>query len=78
MYCLFLRRLLPVLILGVESGIVNIPLHHVKLSSDLVSGLVVIGITPSLPFKGVHLLLENDLAGNKVVVNPLVTDTPNR
>ena len=47
------------------------------MSSDLVTGLVVIGITPSLLFKGVHLLLGNDLAGDKVVVNPLVTDTPN-
>ena len=66
-----------VLIQGVECGTVNIPLHHVNLSSDLVTGLVVIGITPSLPFKGVHLLLGNDLAGDKVVVNPLVPDTPN-
>ena len=66
-----------VLIQGVECGTVNIPLHHVNLSSDLFTGLVVIGITPSLPFKGVHLLLGNDLAGDKVVVNPLVTDTPN-
>ena len=66
-----------VLIQGVECGTVNIPLHHVNLSSDLVTGLVVIGITPSLPFKGVHLLLGNDLAGDKVVVNPLVTETPN-
>ena len=66
-----------VLIQGVECGTVNIPLHHANLSSDLVTGLVVIGITPSLPFKGVHLLLGNDLAGDKVVVNPLVTDTPN-
>ena len=61
-----------VLIQGVECGTVNIPLHHVNLSSDLVTGLVVIGITPSLPFKGIHLLLGNDLAGD-----PLVTDTPN-
>ena len=66
-----------VLIQGVECGTVNIPLHHVNLLSDLVTGLVVIGITPSLPFKGVHLLLGNDLAGDKVVVNPFVTDTPN-
>ena len=66
-----------VLIQGVECGTVNIPLHHVNLSSDLVTGLVVIGITPSLPLKGIHLLLGNDLAGDKVVVNPLVTDTPN-
>ena len=43
-----------VLIQGVECGTVNIPLHHVNLSSDLVTGLVVIGITSSLPFKGVH------------------------
>ena len=66
-----------VLIQGVECGTVNIPLHHINLSSDLVTGPVVIGITPSLPFKSVHLLLGNDLAGDKVVVNPLVTDTPN-
>ena len=68
-----------VLIQCVECGTVNIPLH-INLSSDssdLVTGLVVIGIKPSLPFKGVHLLLGNDLDGDKVVVNPLVTDTPN-
>ena len=49
-----------VLIQGVECGTVNIPLHHVNLSSNLVTGLVVIGIKPSLPFKGVYLLLGND------------------
>ena len=30
----------------------------------------------SLPVTGVHLLLGNDLAGDKVVVNPLVTANP--
>ena len=65
-----------VLIQGVECGFVSVPLHNVCLSSDLVSGPVAVGIRPSLPFKGVHLLLGNDLAGDKVVVNPLVTDTP--
>ena len=35
-----------------------------------------VGIRQTLPFKGVHLLLGNDLEGDKVVVNPLVTDTP--
>ena len=35
-----------------------------------------VGIRPSLPFKGVHLLFGNDLAGDKVVVNPLLTNIP--
>ncbi|MCG8117700.1 MAG: RNase H-like domain-containing protein [Candidatus Thiodiazotropha endolucinida] len=65
-----------VLIQGVECGFVNVPLHNVYLSSDLVSGPVAVGIRPSLPFKGVHLLLGNDLAGDKVVVNPLLTSNP--
>ena len=65
-----------VLIQGVECGFVNVPLHNIYLSSDLVTGLVAVGIRPSLPFKGVHLLLGNDLAGDKVVVNPLLTYTP--
>ena len=46
------------------------------MSSDLISGHVVVGILPSLPFDVVHLLLNNDLAGSKLEVNPLVTDKP--
>ena len=65
-----------VLIQGVECGFVNVPLHNIYLSSDLVTGPVAVGIRPSLPFKGIHLLLGNDLAGDKVVVNPLLTSTP--
>ena len=65
-----------VLIQGVECGFANVPLHNIYLSSDLVNGPVAVGIRQTLPFKGVHLLLGNDLAGDKVVVNPLVTDTP--
>ena len=65
-----------VLIQGVECGFVNVPLHTIYLSSDLVKGPVAVGIRQTLPFKVVHLLLGNDLAGDKVVVNPLVTDMP--
>ena len=65
-----------VLIQGVEFGFVNVPLHNIYLSSDLVKGPVAVGIRQTLPFKGVHLLLDNDLAGDKVVFNLLVTDTP--
>ena len=42
----------------------------------MVTGSVAVGIRPTLPFPGVILLLGNDLARDKVVVNPLVTDTP--
>ena len=54
----------------VECGFVNVPLNYIYLSSDLVTDLVAVGIRPFLPFKGVHSLLGNDLAGDKVVVNP--------
>ena len=46
------------------------------MSSDLFTGLVAVVIRPFLPFKVVHLLLGNDLAGNMVVVDPLLTSTP--
>ena len=35
-----------------------------------------VGIRASLPFKGVHLLLGNNLAGDKVMVDPFLTSTP--
>ena len=35
-----------------------------------------VGIRQTFAFKGVHLLSGNDLAGDKVVVNPPITDTP--
>ena len=65
-----------VLIKGVECGFINLQLHNIYLSSDLVTGLVAVGIRPVLPFKGVHLLLGSDLAGERVVVDPLLTNTP--
>ena len=40
-----------VLIQGVQCGFVNVPLHNIYLSSDLVTGPVAVGIISSLPFK---------------------------
>ena len=51
-----------VIIQGVECGFINVPLHNIYLSSDLVTGLVAVGIRSSFPFEGVHLLLVNGLA----------------
>ena len=66
-----------VLIKGVNcSEYTPVPLHTVYLSSNLVSGTVKVGVQSSLPFEGVQLILGNDLAGEKVVVNAIVTDKP--
>ena len=60
----------------IEGGCVNVPLHKVNLVSELVTGSVVVGTRPTLPIKGVSLLLKNDLAGRKVVADPKVTFKP--
>ncbi len=52
----------------------SIPLHNLKLQSDLVTGDVSLGIIESLPFDGIHLILGNDLAGDKVKANPILTN----
>ena len=66
-----------VLIKGVDSDdFVSVPLHDVHLKSRLVSGPVTVGVRASLPFGGIQLLLGNDLAGDKVVVDPIVSDKP--
>ena len=62
-----------VIVQSIEGGCVNVPLHKVNLVSDLVTGSVVVGTRPTLPIKGVYLLLGNDLAGGKVVADPKVT-----
>ena len=43
------------------------PLHVVYLSSELITGTVTVGTRPTLPIKGISLILGNDLAGNKVI-----------
>lgn len=65
-----------VLIKGVDSvDYTSVPLHNVYLSSNLISGPITVGVRSSLPFEGVNFLLGNDLAGDKVVTNPIVAST---
>ena len=54
----------------------DVPLHRVNLKSDLVKGVVNVGVRESLPIEGISLLLGNDLAGDKVTVEPQVVDIP--
>lgn len=53
-----------------------VPLHTVYLKSNLVTKPIKVGIQPSLPFEGVHLILGNDTAEGKVFVNAVVTEKP--
>ena len=66
-----------VLIKGVNSkDFESIPLHSVHISSKFVSGPVTICVRESLPYTDIQLLLGNDLAGDRVIVNPLITAKP--
>ena len=68
-----------VLLKGVDTSLgsyPSAPLHQVYISSSHVNGPVTVGITSSLPIDGIDFLLGNDLAGGKVVANPLVTSMP--
>ena len=48
---------------SIEGRYVNVPLHKVFLKSGFVSGLVTVGLRPTIPVEGIALLLGNDLAG---------------
>ena len=65
-----------VLISGVEMGVLEVPLHEVNIKSSLINGNIVIGMRPSLPVEGISLILGNDLAGERVMVDPRVVETP--
>ena len=55
-----------VLLQGVDPGFHSVPLHHINLKSDFVSGQVVVGVRPSLPVEDISLLFGIDMAGDKV------------
>ena len=61
---------------GIELRVVNAPLHVIYLNSSLVNGTVTVGIRPTLPVKGVSLILGNDLAGSKVLPDLQVVSDP--
>ena len=58
-----------VLISGVEMGVLEVPLHEVNIKSSLINGNIVVGMRPSLPVERILLILGNDLAGKKAMVD---------
>ena len=65
-----------VLISGVVMDVLEVPLHEVNIKSSLINGNIVIGMRPSLPVQGISLILGNDLAGERVMVDPRVVEKP--
>jgi hypothetical protein len=65
-----------VLLQGVDPGFHNVPLHHIKLKSNFVSGQVVVGVGPTLPVENISLLFVIDMAGDKVIMAPIITEDP--
>ena len=51
----------------------SVPLHT---SSDIVPGMVTVGVRPRLPIKGISLILGNDLAGGKVMPDLQLVEDP--
>ena len=54
----------------------SVPRHNIRLVSRLVSGPVTVGVRSSLPHEGIQLILGNDLVGDKVIVDPILTARP--
>jgi hypothetical protein len=65
-----------VLVSGIGGTFAPIPLHVINLKCGLVAGPVSVGIVSKIPVEGVSLLLGNDLAGDKVMMNPCMCKTP--
>ena len=57
-------------------GVLEVPLHELNIKSSLINGNIVIGMRPSLPVERISLILGNDLAGEKVMVDPRVVEKP--
>ena len=58
-----------------EMGVLEVPLLEVNIKSSL-NGNIVIGMRPSLPLEGISLILGNDLAGERLMVDPRVVQKP--
>ncbi len=66
-----------ILVRGIGSGCLNLPLHDLYLRSGLITGPVTLAVCAQLPVDGVDLILGNDLAGEDVFPRPLVSSNPN-
>ncbi len=61
---------------GIEMGFIPVPLYRVWVSSDLVSGCFNVAVRSSLPIQCIDFIMEDDLAGGKVMPVVHVTNIP--
>ena len=57
-------------------GVLGVPHQEVNIKSSLINGNIVTGMRPSLPVEAISLIFGNDLAGEKVMVDPRVVEKP--
>ncbi len=60
-----------VLIRGIGLNVISVPLHKIVLHSDLIQGEVEVAVRFCLPVEGVHVILGNNLTGERVWQNVL-------
>ena len=53
-------------VLGMGMNVLNVPLHKIRLFSDLFQGEAQVGVRPALPIEGVTMILGNGLVGARV------------
>ena len=61
---------------GVDPCFHSVPLHHINLKSEFVSAQVVVGVRPTLPFEDISLLFGIDMAGDKAIMVPTISEEP--
>lgn len=57
-------------------GLECVPLVSIDLQSQLFKGQAIVGIVEELPVPGVDFLMGNDIAGGKVNILPVLSETP--
>ena len=71
-----------VLVAGLTGATLSLPVHRVQMESALLDkdgvNTVEVGITESLPLKKVDILIGNDLAANRVMGDPIMTENPHQ
>jgi len=65
-----------VLLQRVDPCFHRFPLHHINLKSDFASGQVVVGVRPTLPVEDISLIFGIDMAGDKVIMVPIISEVP--